>query len=100
MIEKVVYYNDLLEIYGDFLTKKNVQIFRLYYAENLTMQEIADMLKVTKSYVGNSIKKSEEKLDELEAKMQIYNNQNRLNKLLEINDLELIKKEIKNILTK
>ena len=45
-MEKFVYYNALLDIYGFLLTPKNAQIFQLYYAENLTMQEIADAMKM------------------------------------------------------
>lgn len=100
MIEKVIYYNDLLEIYKEELTEKNRKIFTMYYAENLTMQEIADMLQVTKSFVGNSIKKSEKKLEDYEAKMHVYEIRNRLSKILESNDLNNIKKEIKDILNK
>ena len=99
-MEDFVYYNYLLDIYGFLLTEKNEKIFSLYYGENLTMQEIADMLGVSKSFIGSSIKKSEKKLQELESKLQILSNQEKLRSILELNDLEKIKSEIKQIIEK
>ena len=81
-MEKFVYYNALLDIYGFLLTPKNAQIFQLYYAENLTMQEIADAMGVSKSYIGTSIKHSEQKLDALEAKLHLWTNQEKLKNIL------------------
>ncbi len=99
-MEDFVYYNYLLDIYGFLLTEKNEKIFSLYYGENLTMQEIADMLGVSKSFIGSSIKKSEKKLQELESKLQILSNQEKLRSILELNDLEKIKSKIKQIIEK
>ena len=98
MIEKVIYYNNLYTIYGNLLTSKSAKIFSLYYEENLTMQEIADMLKVTKSFIGNSIKSTEKKLDDYETKLQILKKQTAITKALENDDLETVKKEIKKII--
>ena len=64
------------------------------------MQEIADMLGVSKSFIGSSIKKSEKKLQELESKLQILSNQEKLRSILELNDLEKIKSKIKQIIEK
>ena len=99
-MEKTVYYNDLFDIYGFILTSKNIQIFKLYYEENLTMQEIADLMKVSKSFIGNSIKKSQERLKLLESKLHIYENKQSLTDLLEENNIDKIKEGIEKIITK
>ncbi len=99
-MEKTVYYNDLFDIYGFILTSKNIQIFKLYYEENLTMQEIADLMKVSKSFIGNSIKKSQERLELLESKLHIYENKQSLTALLEENNVDKIKEGIEKIITK
>ena len=99
-MEKTVYYNDLFDIYGFILTSKNIQIFKLYYEENLTMQEIADLMKVSKSFIGNSIKKSQERLELLESKLHIYENKQSLTDLLEENNIDKIKEGIEKIITK
>ncbi len=98
MVEKFVYYNNLFDLYGSFLTDKNADIFALYYRENLTMQEIADRLKVTKSFIGNSIKTSESKLEALEKDLQLYAKQEQIAHVLESNDIKYIKTEIKRII--
>ena len=96
-MEKFVYYGELFDIYKDLLAKNVQNIFSLYYEDNLTLQEIADNLNVSKSYIGNIIKKCEKKLDSFEDKLHIYENNRILNNLLEINDIDEIKRIIKNI---
>ena len=97
-MQEVLYYSSLFNIYKDLLTEKNKEIFTYYYDENLSLQEIADLLKVSKSYVGNSIKKCEKKLEDLESKLHIYANNKKLSNALELNDIKEIKEIINNIL--
>lgn len=97
-MEKFVYYNYLLEIYKDLLTEKNVQIFEYYYSENLSMQEIADLIGVSKSFVGTTIKNTEKKLEDLESKLHIFEKNTKLKSLLEYDDLVALKKEIENLI--
>ena len=91
-------YNDLLDIYSSLLTKKNLHIMELYYKENFSMQEIANILGVSRSYVGLSIKKSEQKLHELEKSLKIYEKNNKIRKILELKDLKSIKKELNKLI--
>ena len=97
-MEKFIYYGMLFDIYQSLLNKSSIEIFKLYYEENLTLQEIADNLSVSKSYIGKVIKDTEKKLDELESKLQIYEKRKTLENLLNINDLEILKKEISKII--
>ena len=99
-MEKFVYYNYLYDIYNSFLTDKKRKIFEYYYCENLSMQEIADLLKVSKSFVGSSIKSAEKKLDEFENHLHIHKNKQMLEKILKMNDAEKMKIEIKKIIAK
>lgn len=97
-MEKYIYYGSLYSIYKDLLTENNQNIFSLYYEENLTLQEIADNLNVSKSYVGNVIKKCEKKLDSLENSLKVYEMKSTLNELLLEEDILKIKNKIKSIL--
>lgn len=97
-MEKFVYYNLLFDIYGDLLTVKEQAYFSLYYEENLTLQEIADNFKVSKSYIGNMIKKIEIKLNDLESKLHILEKRNNLEKLLKVDDISQIHTEINKII--
>jgi predicted DNA-binding protein YlxM (UPF0122 family) len=97
-MEEFDYYNNLYLIYSDFLTDSQRDLFNLYYGENLSMQEIADNKKVSKSFVGKSIKDSEIKLNELENNLHLFKIKNELIKDLEKDDILEIKKNIKNII--
>ena len=97
-MEKFLYYNALYLIYKDLLNNHNSVIFDLYYGENMTMQEIADSEGISKSRVGSIIKNVEKKLDKYEDALKIYQKNERLNALLNYNDLTKIKLEIEKIL--
>lgn len=97
-MEKFVYYNELFLIYKNFLTDSNKEIFDLYYGDNLSMQEIADIKNVTRSRIGAIIKQVEKKLDNLEDNCHLYEINTKLKSVLELNDIKEMKKEIEIIL--
>lgn len=97
-MEKFLYYNELYLIYKDLINDNNSEIFNLYYGENLSMQEIADIKEISKSRVGLVIKNVEKKLDNYENILNIYKKNNELKELLNINDLKLLKERIENII--
>lgn len=96
-MEDFIYHGELFNIYKTLLNESNCKYYSLYYDENLSLQEIADLENVSKSYVGNIIKKTTEKLIEYETNLQIYESKKRLREIRELNDLEKIKKEINKI---
>lgn len=93
-MEDYVYYGNLLDIYQTLLNDNNKIIFKLYYEENLTFQEIADNLNVSKSYIGKIIKNTQKKLDDYERKLNVYKNKEILKELLKIDDIKIIKKKL------
>lgn len=97
-MEKFIYYNELYLIYKELINDKNSEVFDLYYGENLSMQEIADIKKVSKSRIGTIIKSVQEKLDKYENALNIYKRNEKLSVLLEVNDINKIKKEIEKII--
>lgn len=97
-MEKFLYYNELYLIYKGLINDKNSEIFDLYYGENLSMQEIADIKEVSKSRVGTVIKSVQEKLDYYESILKIYEKNQKLNELLEIDDVSILKKELEKII--
>ena len=97
-MNKFEYYNSLFLIYKDLIKENNREIFDLYYGENLTMQEIAELKGISKSRVGSIIKNVENKLDNYENKLKIVSNNLKLQKVLELESADLIKKEIEDIL--
>ena len=97
-MEKFFYYNNLYLIYKDLLKENNREVFDLYYGENMTMQEIADLKHVSKSRIGIIIKNVEQKLDNYESILKLNERNTKLKELLEVEDIKIIKEEIENIL--
>ena len=97
-MKEFVYYGELFNIYKGLLNDANKKYYSLYYEENLTLQEIADLENVSKSYVGNIIKKTSEKLKEYESVLHVYENKKLLSDALLVNDLDKIKQMIKKAL--
>ena len=97
-MEKFLYYNELYLIYKDLINDNNREIFDLYYGENLSMQEIADIKNISKSRVGIVIKNVEKKLDNYENILKIYEKNTKLNELLGLNDINELKRNIDSII--
>ena len=97
-MEDFVYYGELFNIYVSLLNESNKKYYKLYYEENLSMQEIADLENVSKSYVGNIIKKTSTILDDYENKLHIYKVRSSLDKALLESDINKVKSIIESIL--
>lgn len=72
MLEKIVEIGDLLEIYGDLLTLKQLDIMRAYYEEDLSMIEIGENMRISRQAVNDSLKKSEKQLLSFDEKLGLY----------------------------
>ena len=97
-MEDFVYYGELFNIYGSLLNESNRKYYKLYYEENFTLQEIADLEKVSKSYVGNIINKTSKKLKEYENKLHIYESKRKLEEILFFDNINQIKNSIKEVI--
>ena len=97
-MEEVVIYTKLFDCYGELLTEKEQEVFQDYYFENLSMQEIADNNRVTKSAVHKTLQSAIEKLDLYEKKLGINRKNDILNSILEYDDIEEIKNKIKEVI--
>ncbi len=98
MEEKYIYYNNLYDIYESMLTIKEKEVFKEYYQEDLSLSEIADYKNISKSAVGKMVKTILEKLDNFEDKLHIYKTRVELEKILDLKEIDCIKKRIKDIL--
>ncbi len=64
--------NNLLDFYETLLTTKQLEIMNYYYRENYSLNEIAEILAVSKAAVADSLKRSQKIIIELEKKLQLY----------------------------
>jgi hypothetical protein len=59
----------LLDVYGMMLTDRQRETMELYYEEDLSLGEIAEITNITRQGVMNCLKKSEAHLKSLEVKL-------------------------------
>ena len=97
-MDKVVYYNSLFLLYKNLLTNNEQDIFSLYYEENYSMGEISEMKGISRSAVGKYITNVESKLQKYEDSLRCYEKNNKLIKLLDFNDIAVIKNGIQELL--
>ncbi len=70
-MEKNVEISMLCQIYGNLLTKKQLNILNDYYNNDYSLSEIAENNSITRQAVRDILKKGENKLFEFEEKLKI-----------------------------
>lgn len=61
----------LFDFYGELLTSKQQELFHLYYGEDLSLAEIAELVGVSRQGVRDVIKRAENTLYEMERRLQL-----------------------------
>ncbi len=89
-MEEIIYYNNLYDYYKKLLTKIQQNYFEDYYFNNLSLQEIADNYKVTKSAVSKTLIEVTNKLSYYEENLNLYKNYKEIKKELNQEDLNKI----------
>lgn len=69
-IENIEHLCELFEKYESFLTQTQSQAFRLYFHENLSYSEIAEITATTRSAAYDSVNKAIKKLIQIDNKMK------------------------------
>ncbi len=83
----------LLDTYSAVLTEKQRNVLRLYYDDDLSLGEIAELEGITRQGVRDSIKKGEATLTELESMLHFAGRSGRFSSIV-----ENIRKNAKDIL--
>jgi predicted DNA-binding protein YlxM (UPF0122 family) len=78
ILEEFEYLNNLLNIYGELISKSQKEILNDYYRLNLSISEIAINRNITRSAVNDAIHKGKQKLLDYENKLQIFEERNDL----------------------
>ena len=68
-LESMVRYSELLSLYQNLLSETQKSILEDYFFYNLSITEIAENRKISRSAVEDAIKKGKKKLDEYEEKL-------------------------------
>lgn len=81
-LNKTIEVNNLIDMYGKFLTDKQLNIMSDYFKNNYSLSEIADNLKISKQAVKYSIGLATERLKEFDEKLNLISIKSDLNKFL------------------
>ena len=77
-IDRIVYVNELLDLYGNLLTEKQREVMFYYFSDNLSFGEIGLELGISRHAVSDTIKKSEQLLYFYEDSLKIYEMQDNI----------------------
>lgn len=101
-MEKFTKISLLLDIYGNLLKGRRKEVLNLYYNEDYSLTEIAEMFNITKQGVRDFLLKGEKELLEYENSLQILENKfemdDILNNLLDSEDLKHIKINLQKLI--
>lgn len=92
MNEKFFELNMLFDYYGELLSEKQRETFKLYYLYDCSLNEIAETLSISKQGVSINLKRAEENLINFEAILKLLKT-DRENKVV----LDKVKSEINKI---
>ncbi|PJI06614.1 MULTISPECIES: putative DNA-binding protein [Clostridium] len=85
-MEERIYYSILLSTYGTLLTEKQLNVMKLYYDDDLSMPEIAELNNTTRQAIYDLIKRCHKVLLNYEHKLKLLD---------KYHENETIKKNVK-----
>lgn len=92
-----LYLVSLYDYYSPLLTDKQQQYFKDYYFNNLSLSEMSELAKVSRSAIHKQLKEAETKLLSYEDKLKLYYKRIKLEKIIDNLDNN-IKEEIKELI--
>ncbi len=97
-MEKLLYLNNLYDLYGSLLTKKQQIYFEEYCFNNLSYGEIALKYGISRNASFKQLKLIEEKLEEYEKKLNLYYKKQKINVIIKKIDDKTIRSELESLL--
>lgn len=68
-LEKTFRYHELFDLYESLLTEKQKEVFQLYYHDDLSYQEIAEHLEISRAGVYDNLSRTLKLIEEYEEKL-------------------------------
>lgn len=85
-IDKIELLSLLFDAYKGMLTDIQIEIFKMYYLEDLSLAEIAEQEGKSRSAISDTLRKTEDKLLSLEGKLKLGEKITKISEIVE--DLE------------
>lgn len=82
-MEEKIEISILLNLYGNLLTETQRNYMEMYYNQDLSLSEIAEIEDITRQAVRTNLLKSKKKLYEYEKKLNFMQKENNIRKVLE-----------------
>lgn len=83
----------LYDFYGMLLTEKQQQYMELYYREDYSLGEIADLVQVSRQAIYDNIKRTEQLIEKYEENLQLHAKFAARKQLLTMLDTELSRQD-------
>ena len=96
-MEKLIYLNELYDLYGELLTEKQKKYFEEYYFNNLSYGEIGEKYNISRNACFKQLKIIEEKLYEYEDKLKLLCKKKIINDIINKVSDNKIKQELENL---
>lgn len=91
------YIINLYEIYCNLLTLNQRKYFEDYYFEDLSLSEIGENNKVSRSYVSKTVNTVAEKLKFFESNLKIYDTREKIRNISKKVKEKEVKQELENL---
>ena len=93
-LEKTNQVNLLIDVYGNLMTEKQQRYLSMYYEEDLSLSEIAEILEVSRNAVYDQLKRALQSLEQYEKRLGLLaKHQERLKLIVKIENEEQIQHE-------
>ena len=96
-MEKLVYLNNLYDLYGILLTDKQQIYFEEYYFNNLSFGEISEKYNISRNACFKQLKNIEIKLLEYEEKLQLNLKKEKINAIINNMEDSKLKRDLENL---
>ena len=97
MMDKLIYLNNLYDLYGELLTDKQKLYFEEYYFNNLSYGEISEKYEISRNACFKQLKNIEDKLIDYEKKLNLLYKKEKINDIITKVEDSKIKNELENI---
>lgn len=71
-----------LDFYGDLLSERQLQVMTYFYADDLSLAEIADLTGLTRQGVHEQVRRGASRLEEFERKLRLAESEGALSRAL------------------
>jgi len=96
-MEKLIYLNNLFDLYGQLLTNKQQLYFKEYYFNNLSYGEISEKYNISRNAIFRQLKIIEEKLEFYEEKLKLYNKKQKISDIIKLINNKNIRDDLENL---